>query len=77
VVVATARGFAPRTRRITFDEEQEIELELTPLERPDPKSPPVVPTVPRGSQTAKPHPTSTGSKPIRPLDEHNPFGDTN
>jgi hypothetical protein len=77
-VVVTASGHEPQTRRLTFDREQEVVVRLTPLpetsSKPKPPGPrpPVFPG-PRPTGNTRPEPPD--SKPTRPLDETNPFGD--
>ena len=77
VVVVTAPGFTPRTRRLTFDRDQEVAIRLEPLPSSDaqPKPAGTKPLVVGPRPTTSARAPSTGTKTVRPLDETNPFGD--
>ncbi len=80
VAVVTAPGHSPQTRRIVFEDEQELVVRLDPVEQPPATgtgSPPSLPPGPIKTTRVpgQPPPVTTGSKPIRSLDTDNPFGE--
>ena len=76
VVVVTAPGYVPVTRRVTFDKEQDLLVELQPEVDVPSKLTPTVgksgPAVSPVRQPGTPQPKGTTGT-VRPLDKRNPF----